>query len=244
MEKNRIVFFDSGVGGLTLLKEFLGRYPSAPCAYFGDNENAPYGNRSEGEIRRLAENAFGRIARLSPRAAVIACNTVTAECADALRRKYSFPIAGVEPAVRPAAAAAGKGRILLLATRGTLASARVRELIRRSRGESTVFPYCSARLAGEIERNIFDLSRVRLESHLPHGGYAAVVLGCTHYIFLRERIREFYHCPVFDGNAGTADHLANIVNIRSENMLKTAKNPPFFLGKAAKFNEAVYNSLK
>ena len=107
MEKDRIVFFDSGVGGITLLADFLRRYPSAACAYYGDNGNAPYGNRPEGEIRRLAESAFARIARLSPRAAVIACNTVTAECADLLRRKFPFPIIGVEPAVRPAAAAVG-----------------------------------------------------------------------------------------------------------------------------------------
>ena len=244
MEKNRIVFFDSGVGGITLLKEFLTRCPSAPCAYFGDNENAPYGNRAEGEIRRLAENAFGRIALLSPRAAVIACNTVTAECADALRKKYSFPIVGIEPAVRPAAAAVGKGRILLLATHATLASARVRELIRKNCGQCTIVPHCPALLAGEIERNIFDLSRIRLETHIPRGGYAAVVLGCTHYIFLRERIGEFCRCPVFDGNAGTADHLANIVNICSKNMSEISKNPPIFLGNGAKINEAIYYSMR
>ena len=244
MLTDRIVFFDSGVGGLTLMKEFLRRFPSVPCAYYGDNGNAPYGNRAESEICSLTERAFAEIARLSPRAAAIACNTVTADCADMLRRKYSFPIAGVEPAIRPGAAAAGGGRILLLATRATLASARVRELIRRYRGESTVEPYSPSELAGEVERNIYGLSRIRLEEHLPPGKYAAVVLGCTHYIFLRERIAAYYGCPVFDGNAGTADHLARITNICSKNMLQTAKNPPVFLGEGAEINKNVYNRLQ
>lgn len=242
METDRIVFFDSGVGGITLLADFLRRYPSAACAYYGDNGNAPYGNRPEGEIRRLAESAFARIARLSPRAAVIACNTVTAECADLLRREFPFPIIGVEPAVRPAAAAVGEGRILLLATRATLAGARVRELIDRC-GGGRVEPYCPARLAGDIEKNIFRLSRIRLADHLPRGEYAAVVLGCTHYIFLRERIAAFYGCPAFDGNAGTADHLAHIVNICSKNMSETCKIEPIFMGEARKHNKKVYQAL-
>ena len=244
MGTDRIVFFDSGVGGLTLMKDFLRRYPFARCAYFGDNENAPYGNRAEEDIRRLASRAFERIAAVSPRAAVIACNTVTAECADVLRRKYPFPIVGVEPAIRPAAAAAGQGRILLLATRATLASARVRELIGKNQAAGGIEKYCPARLAGEIEKNIFSLADVRLADHLPRGNYEAVVLGCTHYIFLRERIQKFYSCPVFDGNSGTADHLATITNICFENFQKNEKNAPIFLGKSAKFNESVYISMK
>lgn len=243
METNRIVFFDSGVGGLTLLREFLRRYPWAECAYFGDNENAPYGNRSEAEICRLAAGAFEKIARLSPRAAVIACNTVTADCAEALRAEYSFPIVGVEPAVRPAAAAAGQGRILILATRATLASARVRELIRKHRGNCSVETYSPAALAWEIERNIFDLGCIRLSDFLPRGEYAAVVLGCTHYIFLRDRIAGYYGCPVFDGNIGTADHLARITNICSKNVSKNHISVPKFFGNAAKLNQSVYNAL-
>lgn len=239
MISGRIVFFDSGVGGLTLLHEFLRRYPSEPCLYYGDNANAPYGNRPEGEIRRLAESAFERIARLRPRAAVIACNTVTAECADILRKKYSFPIVGTEPAIRPAAAAS-EGPILLLATRATLACARVRELIGRCGERADIRVFCPSELAGEIEKNIFSLSEFRVEEFLPRGRYAAVVLGCTHYIFLRERIARLYGCPVFDGNIGTADHLANIVNICSKNMSETPKIAPVFLGKAASFNETVY----
>ena len=244
MRTQRIVFFDSGVGGLTVMRDFLLRYPFADCAYFGDNENAPYGNREREEVCRLAESAFAKIARMSPRAAVIACNTVTADCVDALRRKYTFPIVGIEPALRPAAAAVKEGRILLLATRATLASARVRELAEKYCPPERIEMFSPTGLAGEIEKNIFSLSRIRLEEHLPQGEYAAVVLGCTHYIFLRDSIQRYYNCPVFDGNIGTADHLATIVNICSKNMFIIGKKGPVFLGKSAKHNQSVYYSIQ
>ena len=104
----------------------------------------------------------------------------------------------------------------------------------------------SAKAAAEkaaAEENIFRLSRIRLADHLPRGEYAAVVLGCTHYIFLRERIAAFYGCPAFDGNAGTADHLAHIVNICSKNMSETCKIEPIFMGEARKHNKKVYQAL-
>ena len=102
MKGKYIAFFDSGVGGLSLLVACAERYPRERYLYFGDNANAPYGNRGAAEIRRLTQRAFERLARYPVAAAVIACNTVTAECVDFLREKYAFPIVGVEPAVRPA----------------------------------------------------------------------------------------------------------------------------------------------
>lgn len=242
MQGGTIGFFDSGVGGLTLLRECARRMPGENFVYFGDNENAPYGNRPESEIRAFAFRAFDLFARMPVRAAVIACNTVTALCADDLRAAYPFPVVGVEPAVRPAAERGGK--VLLLATRATLSSGRVRRLIGANAAKAEIIPFCPARLAGEIEKNIFDLSAVRLEEHLPRGRFDAVVLGCTHYIFLRGRIAVFYGCPVFDGNAGTADHLAKILNICSQNGGVLGQKLPVFCGKCKKFNKNVYNTLR
>ena len=242
MQGGAIVFFDSGVGGLTLLRECARRMPGENFVYFGDNGNAPYGNRPKSEIRAFAFRAFDMFARMPVRAAVIACNTVTALCADDLRAAYHFPVVGVEPAVRPAAERGGK--VLLLATRATLESGRVRRLIGACAGNAEIIPFCPARLAGEIEKNIFDLSAVRLEEHLPRGRFDAVVLGCTHYIFLRERIAGFYKCSIFDGNAGTADHLTKILNICSQNWADFEQKSPVFCGKFKKFNENVYNILQ
>ena len=235
-----IAFFDSGVGGLTLLAECVRRYPQGRYLYYGDNANAPYGDKSEREIAERVRAAFARIRAFPVRAACIACNTVTAACIDALRAELPFPLVGTEPALRPAVLAARGGRVLLLATRATLRSARLRRLAASCAGAEIV-PYCPADLAGEIERNIFDLSRVRLV--LPRERFDAAVLGCTHYVWLRGRIAAALGCPVFDGNAGTADHLATIANIRSENLIKTNKNSPLFVGESAKINEKAFSLL-
>lgn len=235
--------FDSGVGGLTVLRALTRRCPGERFGYFGDNANAPYGSRAPKEIEELVFAAFGRLSRMPLKAAVVACNTATALCIDRLRASFPFPVVGVEPAVRPAARLGG--RVLLLATRATLASARVKALLARTGGAVDVF--CPEELAGEIERHIFDLSAAGVEAclaGLPRGVYDACVLGCTHYVFVAERISAALGCPVFDGNAGTADHLAKILNICSENCKKTPKNAVFFLGTHAEHNKRVFFSLK
>lgn len=234
--------FDSGVGGLTVLRALTRRCPGERFGYFGDNANAPYGSRAREEIEELVFAAFGRLSRMPLKAAVVACNTATALCVDRLRASFPFPVVGVEPAVRPAARLGG--RALLLATRATLASARVKALLARTGGAVDVF--CPEELAGEIERHIFDLSAAGVEACLagvPRGVYDACVLGCTHYVFVAERISAALGCPVFDGNAGTADHLAHIVNICSKNMSETCKIEPIFMGEARKHNKKVYQAL-
>ena len=235
-------FFDSGVGGLTVMRACAERCPGERFLYFGDNANAPYGSRPPEEIARLAFAAFSRMARYPLKAAVIACNTVTAVCIDRLRKAYPFPILGVEPALRPAAA--NGGRVLLLATRATLASGRVRRLIAQTEGE--VVPFCPERLAGEVERHIFRLSSADVEGclrGLPGGKFSAAVLGCTHYVFVRSRLENLLGCPVFDGNLGTADHLAEVLNICSKNEQNHRKNAVFFLGTAKKRNKSLYYSV-
>ena len=235
--------FDSGVGGLTVLRALAQRCPRERFGYFGDNANAPYGNRLPEEIERLAFATFRRLARYPLKAAVVACNTVTAVCVEKLRAAFSFPVFGVEPAVRPAVLRGGK--VLLLATRATLESARVRALLAKTGG--CVHAHCPARLAGEIEKNIFSLARADVEgclAPLSRGRYDAVVLGCTHYVFVKERIEKALGCPAFDGNIGTADHFAASMNICSKITEKEGAIAPFFLGKAAKHNKNVYFSLK
>lgn len=240
MDKKYIAFFDSGVGGLSLLKACRDRYPQERYLYFGDNGNAPYGNRGEGEIRALTERAFEKLARYPIRAAVIACNTVTAECADGLRARYSFPIVGIEPAIKPAAAFARGGKVLVLATKATLASERVRRLIENNSSEVSVCLHCPSRLAGEIEEKIFCLGDIDLSVHLPAEKFDAVVLGCTHYVLLRDAIGKALGCPVFDGVSATVDHLAQVANICSKNAEKSRKKGIFFIGSSKNINKRVF----
>lgn len=211
MEREYVAFFDSGVGGLTLLSAFCRVYPATPALYFGDNEHAPYGARSEAEIRRFALAAFEEIARFPVRAAVVACNTVTAVCIGELRRRFSFPVIGVEPALRPAARAARGGRLLLLCTRATFASERVRKLLADC--PSPVVVRCPSRLAAAVESHVSDLASLPVGEFLPPGRFAATVLGCTHYVWLRRAFAEVLGCPVFDGTEGTLRRLAAVAGL-------------------------------
>ena len=244
MKGKYIAFFDSGVGGLSLLVACAERYPRERYLYFGDNANAPYGNRGAAEIRRLTQRAFERLARYPVAAAVIACNTVTAECVDFLREKYAFPIVGVEPAVRPACAFARGGRVLLLATRATLESARVRRLIAECSARAAVYAHCPRDLAGEIEQNILTPEKIDLSRHLPAGKFDAAVLGCTHYVLLRGQIGKALGCPVFDGVSATVDHIAQVANICSKNCKKGRKKAVFFVGASKNINKRVFFALK
>lgn len=268
----KVGVFDSGIGGLTVLKECEKLLPQVRFYYLGDNANAPYGEKSKGEIMRLVRAAFLRFSDLEVDAAVLACNTATAVCADKLRREFSFPIVGMEPAVRPAALRCR--RALVLCTPRTAESKRLTSLIKR-------FPQCEftvcgcSDLAGEIERRQGELEKIRLEDHLPIGEFDGVVLGCTHYVFLKERIGKFYGVPVFDGNEGAArrlrallgkdceknlgdtttfsdylgicDHFPNNTNNCSENTRKMEKkrgnSGVLFLGTAKNANKNAYKQM-
>ncbi|MCD7728644.1 MAG: aspartate/glutamate racemase family protein [Clostridia bacterium] len=237
IENPLIAVFDSGIGGLNLLKECTRRMPQADFAYFADNYNMPYGNLSEGEITKRAFNVFGGIARLKPVAAAVACNTVTACCIDKLRAKCPFPIAGIQPAVKQAAETGG--RFLVLATNATKNSRSFNNLVFRYGGNALVAG-CSG-LAAAIEDNIFDLDKIDLSAYLPKGKFSAVVLGCTHYIFIGERLKKIYGCPIFDGIAGTADHLKEISGI-FDHETAVRQKITFFGGDIVK-NRAVFDSI-
>ena len=240
MKGEYVAFFDRGIGGLNLLSAFCRKYPSVRCLYYGDNTHAPYGNRSREEIARFAFSAFEEIASYPVAAAAIACNTVTACCAEQLRAAFPFPFVGMDPAVRPAAAHGGN--ILLLATCATLESDRFKALLNRFAGEAHFTLCCPKDLAGQIEKAAPDFSAVDL-SFLPQGNFSAAVLGCTHYVFLEDRIARRLSCPVFDGILGTADHLFHVANICSKNEQKKPDFLPVFLGKAKKHNEKMFLTL-
>ena len=272
MKKNinpLVCVFDSGIGGLGVLYECVRRLPRVDFAYFADNYNMPYGRFGREELIKISNEKFTQIASYNPAAAVVACNTVTAECAEVLRRKYSFPIIGVEPALKPAAEICNKA--LVLATRATLSSRKFAVLAEKLAGDCDFTFFCPSALAGAIEKNIFNLTRLDLKEHLPEGDFDGVVLGCTHYIFLREEISGRLNCPAFDGNCGTAARLVKILNESvafsgrknadsrkliameeinkcsknvgniTENGRKYGKNSIFFVGDSAFKNKQVFN---
>lgn len=203
-----VCFFDSGIGGLTILYESYKRLKDTNFIYFADNYNVPYGSLSREKMLLAVDKIFSRINDYNPSAAVIACNTVTAQCAAYLRGKYKFPIIGIQPAVKPAATLGGK--CVVLSTPATASSLAVKELVSRYGNGRTSVVACPD-LASYIERNIFDLDVNGLLSLLPKTGADSVVLGCTHYIYVKSKIAKFYGCPVFDGVDGTVNRLCNVL---------------------------------
>lgn len=249
----KIGVFDSGIGGLTVLSECLKRMPEVQFYYLGDNFNAPYGSKPRGEIMRLVFSAMHVFERLEVDAAVLACNTATAVCAEALREKFSFPIIGMEPALRPAARCCKNA--LVLCTPQTAKSSRLKKLIEENQACGFLVAPCPG-LAFEIERALTNGERPNFSALVPPaseiGRLDGIVLGCTHYIFLKKELTDFYCVPAFDGNAGTAKRAEFIINKFEKIKIQGIERhfcprdfcPPIFLGEASNVNKKVYNSAR
>ena len=250
-----IAFFDSGIGGLTVLAECLKRLPNELFYYYGDNARAPYGNLPPERIYGYVEESMELFASLHARAVVLACNTATAVCIETLRKKYAFPIIGAEPAVLPAVKASDD--VLVLSTCATQSSARFSRLCQRVKKQFPTVRLTLAPchdLAKEIENHVLD-SAYSYAPFLPTGNPSAVVLGCTHYVYAKEQIQKHYNCPVFDGNEGIANRLVERLfspentfaeqNIRDERPLVTTARPPkiYFLGGEKSRNLRVFEHM-
>lgn len=217
-EKNAapIALFDSGAGGIGVLREVQKLLPSEQFLYFGDTANAPYGEKSNAQIRTLV---LGAAAHLIPRAKalVLACNTATAVSAAELRLRYpQFPIIGMEPALAPAVRAAAKKctapKILVLATAATLAGEKFAALCKTFQKSTTVWSIPAPGIVRLTEGGLADSPEMdryikELLSQLP-ASPDAVVLGCTHFPFAQKALRRVLgDIPFFDGAAGTAREL-------------------------------------
>lgn len=183
----RIGVFDSGVGGLSLLRALRRRLPHAPLHYVADSAYAPYGERSEAEIRDRSLRIAAHLLREGAAMLVVACNTATAAAVEALRTRWpQIPVVGIEPGLKPALAASGAGPVGVMATSTTLRSDRFRALLAREAGDRHVHLQACTGLADAIERlDPGDAALAALiERHcapLREAGVTAVALGCTHY---------------------------------------------------------------
>ena len=210
-------FFDSGLGGLNILRECLSCLLGLPAYYYGDNEFAPYGNKRKEELAPRVFQAFEVFSALKVSAAVIACNTVTSLFLEELQEKYPFPIVGTFPFPN---IPVEEGTAVLV-TRGTAESPRVRALVKKMKNIRLVG--CEE-LAGEIERHLGERG-YDFTSFLPKITPKLVYLGCTHYPFIREQIEKFYACRAVDNHGEVAKSLEKIL----KNTPKNEENPLGFL---------------
>ena len=190
-----IAVFDSGLGGLSVLRALRRLLPRERFVYFGDSANAPYGSRPTAEVRALTLAAFDRLAaEPGCKAMVVACNTATSAAINALRRRWADrPVIGIEPALKPAVDRHPGGSVLVMATETTLREEKFAGLMRRFSDRCTIRPLPCPGLMEFVERG--ELDSPALENYLhslldPIPTPDAVVLGCTHYPFLRPVLRR------------------------------------------------------
>ena len=215
-----IAVFDSGVGGISVLKRLMKLMPGERYLYFGDSANAPYGDRPEEEILALTVAAVQHILTRPVKALVIACNTATAVAVDHLRLTYpQIPIIGIEPAIKPAADSYPCGKVGVLGTTATLESRRFHALLSRHLDRCDFVPIPVPMLAPLVEEGLGNSRKAykMLDKILkPYANQLdALVLGCTHYPFATASIRACVgNLPLLDGGIGTAAHVRRILSAR------------------------------
>lgn len=210
-----IGFFDSGVGGVSVLHTARRILPNEHFLYYGDNGHAPYGPKPLEEIRRLSAESVGVLLDRGVKAVVIACNTATSAYAEILRAELELPVIGMEPALKPAQEARHGGEILVLATQATLTLPKFQRLMKRY-GDH-VIPVVGRGLVELVEAGKADSPEAEAALRELLGRYVgrsidSVVLGCTHYPFLAGAIqRMFPEAELFDGRTGTCMRLKHLL---------------------------------
>jgi glutamate racemase len=189
-----IGLLDSGIGGLSVLRELHKQLPHENLLYVADSRYAPYGERPRDFIEARVNTVVRFLVRMKAKAIVIACNTATSVAVDALRARYAMPIVAIEPAVKPAVNITRTGAIGVMATSGTLASERFARLLAAYASNVKVMVQACPGLVEQVERgDLAGPATIRLLERyvrpLCEQGVDTIVLGCTHYPFLDRSIR-------------------------------------------------------
>jgi glutamate racemase len=208
-----IGLFDSGLGGLSVARAIRSRLPQADLLYLADSAYCPYGPRSRAEIQRRSIYCAETLIAAGAQMIVVACNTATAAAVDVLRERFSVPIIGMEPGVKPAVAASRQRRIAVLATSGTLASERFAALLTRHAADVSVTTIAAPEFVTLVERGEFasaETERVVARYVAEIGDADVIVLGCTHFPLLQpvSAAQAGHGVPIIDVNPAVAERTA------------------------------------
>jgi glutamate racemase len=202
---------DSGFGGLTVLQDIVMSNLNVELIYFGDLKNSPYGTKSKELVRDLVQKATDFLIDKGCNAILLACNTATSVTVEYLRSRYSIPIFGMEPAIKPALVGSDGSKIAVLATKLTLEEDRFLSLKNRVDPMNLVIPIPCPGLSDLVDREDWANAEdyiIKILNQPELQSIHFIVLGCTHYLFLKDMIHS--HRPdieIFDGNQGTVDHI-------------------------------------
>ncbi len=228
--KKPIGVFDSGVGGISVLKELVKQMPYEDYIYFGDSEHAPYGTKNLEEVKELTVNNVRFLLENGAKSIVVACNTATSAAVAMLRKMYTdIPLVGIEPAIKPAVLNKNGSRIIVMATPMTLRQEKFQKLMHKYENMADIVPLPCPGLMEFVERGV--LNGRELDKYLTelfwsvnHKKIDSIVLGCTHYPFVRAAVQKAVGSDVaiFDGGEGTAREMkrrlveAKLLNKSSE----------------------------
>ena len=219
MDNRYICVYDSGIGGLTTLKSILSFLPNENYIYYADDKNCPYGNKGREEVCELVEkNIEFLLSKYNIKLLVFACNTVTACCVEHFRRKFDFDIVGIEPAIKLAMENSKSKKILVLLTCATKRQQKYRKLINKIEGD--VYSIGLDSLAENIENSFVKGCGLNLDSLIKKCekviktdlNIDSLVLGCTHYSYIKQMLKEGLKINVYDGNVGVARRVENLLN--------------------------------
>lgn len=220
----QIGFFDSGIGGITVLYDALQMLPNENYIYYADTLNVPYGTKPKSQVKKYVFDAVDFIVRQGAKAIVIACNTATSVAVEDLRSKYDIPIIGMEPAVKPAVEKNINidNRVLVTATALTLKEEKLQNLITKLDNDHIIDLLPLPRLVQFAERFEFSEKVVMpyLQEELKNYDlekYNTIVLGCTHFSFFKDIFRKVLpaHTDILDGNKGTVRNLKMTIENRN-----------------------------
>ncbi len=228
--REAIGVFDSGVGGISVLRELIQIMPNENYLYFGDSIHAPYGTKKLEEVRALTIKNVQALLERGAKSIVVACNTATSAAVAILRKMYpDLPLVGIEPAIKPAVFACPGQRVVVMATPMTLCQEKFQKLMWKYEDVAQIIPLPCPGLMEFVERG--DLESEELHKYLTEllwgvrkENIAAIVLGCTHYPFARGMISDVVgkEVAIFDGGNGTAREMRRRLMVVGK--LSDAKN--------------------
>ncbi len=194
-EHDKVGFFDSGIGGMSVAREFLKLRPNADVFYIADWDFCPYGDKDHEIVLERAHTLTRKLLEKGCKLIVVACNTATAVAIDSLRATYDVPFVGMEPAVKPAALHSKSRVIGIIATANTLQGRLFRETSARFAANAKIIPAVGEGFVELVENGEQNTDRARavvskVVEPLVAKGADHIVLGCTHYSFLKELIAE------------------------------------------------------
>lgn len=216
-QNGKIGVFDSGIGGVTVLREIIKILPKENYRYYSDSKNNPYGDKTDEVIQQLCDNIVQHFIQENCKAVVIACNTASSKAANLLRKKYpQLPFIAIEPAYKMVYDYAYDKPTLVMATKGTIDSEKFNLLIKKYDNHKTYLLPCIG-LADRIEQGNKEEIRKYLREHIGsyQGRVENVVLGCTHYPLVQKEIQEVLgQVQFFNGAPNLAKHLKGILEER------------------------------